>query len=365
MRGENKSQDELFSYIPLESRVPQDHPLRRIRTMVDEILKEMRQRLDGLYSHTGRPSIPPEMLLKALFLQVLYTIRSEGQLIEHLRFNLLYRWFVGLAPDDRVWDETVFSKNRDRLLDGEVADFFFEAVISQAHKRKLISQDHFTVDGTLVEAWASLKSFQKKGSSRKPEDKEDPGNPSINFKGEKRKNKTHESKTDPESRLYTKGPGQTAKLSYMGHVLMENRNGLAVDAQVTQAGYWAESDAALDMIKQTPGKHCKTLGADKNYDKEEFCRHLREGRVTPHITQNLHARRFHSNIDRRGTRHLGYEISQRKRKLVEEIFGWLKTIGLIRRPHFRGKRKVGFAFTFALSVYNVLRISNLLAREPT
>ena len=362
MRGETEDQNELFSYLPLESRVPEDHPLRRIRAMVEEILKGMSKKFDRLYSHTGRPSVAPEMLLKALFLQVLYTIRSEGQLIEHLRYNLLYRWFVGLAPDDRVWDETVFSKNRDRLLEGEIADVFFEAVIAEAGKRKLISKDHFTVDGTLVEAWASLKSFQEKGSQPNMSDN-DPGNPSVDFKGEKRKNDTHESTTDPESRLYTKAAGQTAKLSYMGHVLMENRNGLAVQAEVTQAGYTAETEAALTMIQEISGNRRKTLGADKHYDQEKFCEKLRKKNVTPHVAQNLHARRFTSAVDDRATRQKGYEISQRKRKLVEEIFGWLKTIGLIRRLHFRGKRRIRFAFTFALSVYNLLRISNL-TMEP-
>lgn len=359
MRGETESQDELFSYIPLESRVPKDHPLRRMRTMVEEILKGMSKEFDGLYSHTGRPSIPPEMLLKAFFLQVLYTIRSEGQLIEHLRYNLLYRWFVGLSPDDRVWDETVFSKNRDRLLEGEIAEQFFQAVIIEAEKRKLVSSDHFTVDGTLVEAWASLKSFQEKGSKRRDKGRDDPGNPSVDFRGTKRKNDTHESTTDPEAKLYTKSKGATAKLSYMGHVLMENRNGLAVGAEVTQAGYYAETEAALKMIQGLSKQQRKTLGADKHYDQAAFCENLRQNKVTPHVAQNLHSRRHTSAVDQRGTRHGGYEVSQRKRKLVEEIFGWLKTIGLQRRPHFRGKRKIRFAFTFALGVYNVLRITNL------
>jgi transposase len=354
---------EVFSYIPLESRVPADHPLRRIRDLVEDVLKGLNRKLDGLYSRTGRPSIPPEMLLKALLLQVLYTIRSEGQLIEHLKYNLLYRWFVGLAPDDRVWDETVFSKNRDRLLEGEIAESFFTAVLDEAEKRDLVSKEHFTVDGTLVEAWASLKSFQRKGEKKEPP-KDDPGNPSINFRGEKRKNDTHESTTDPESRLYTKSGGQTSKLSYMGHVLMENRNGLAVDAEVTQASYAAETEAALKMMKDLDGDQRKTLGADKHYDQKQFCERLRKRGITPHVAQNLNARRHISYVDGRATRHEGYEISLRKRKLVEEIFGWLKTIGLIRRPHFRGKRKIRFVFTFALAVYNLLRISNLTL-EPT
>jgi transposase len=363
MRGEHDGQMEVFSYIPLEARVPADHPLRRIRALAEDVLKGMDRQFSTLYSPTGRPSVPPERLLKALLLQVLYTIRSEGQLIEHLRYNLLYRWFVGLAPDDRVWDETVFSKNRDRLLEGEIAESFFDAVIGEAEKRHLVSGDHFTVDGTLVEAWASLKSFQKKGSKKKT-DQDHPGNPSVNFRGEKRKNDTHESTTDPESRLYTKAAGQTAKLSYMGHVVMENRNGLAVAAEVSQAGYDAEAKAALEMAKDLGGRRRKTLGADKAYDQEEFCKRLRRRGITPHVTQNLHARRQTTYVDGRATRHNGYEVSQRKRKLVEEIFGWLKTIGLIRRPHFRGRRKVRFVFTFALAVYNLLRISNL-APEPT
>jgi transposase len=363
MRGEERGQIEAFSYIPLESRVPADHPLRRIRDLVEDVLKGLNRKLDGLYSRTGRPSIPPEMLLKALLLQVLYTIRSEGQLIEHLKYNLLYRWFVGLAPDDRVWDETVFSKNRDRLLEGEIAESFFLAVLGEAEKRDLVSKDHFTVDGTLVEAWASLKSFQRKGEKKDPPS-DDPGNPSVNFRGEKRKNDTHESTTDPESKLYTKASGQAAKLSYMGHVLMENRNGLAVASEVTQAGYHAEAEAALEMSETIPGAHRKTLGADKHYDQAEFCRRLRSQGITPHVAQNVNQRRHTTYVDGRATRHDGYEVSLRKRKLVEEIFGWLKTIGLIRRPHFRGKRKIRFVFTFALAVYNLLRISNLTL-EPT
>lgn len=364
MRGEKREQIEAFSYIPLESRVPPDHPLRRIRALVEEALKGLHRKLDGLYSRTGRPSIPPEMLLKALLLQVLYTIRSEGQLIEHLKYNLLYRWFVGLAPDDRVWDETVFSKNRDRLLEGEIAESFFSAVLEEAEKRALVSQEHFTVDGTLVDAWASLKSFQRKGKDKKSPPSDDPGNPSVNFRGERRKNDTHESTTDPESKLYTKAAGQTAKLSYMGHVVMENRNGLAVASEVTQAGYHAEAEAALEMAETISGKGRKTLGADKHYDQESFCEKLRKQGITPHVAQNVHSRRRTSYVDGRATRHKGYDISLRKRKLVEEIFGWLKTIGLIRRPHFRGKRKIRFVFTFALAVYNLLRISNLIL-EPT
>src|SRR3990167_7536369 len=258
MRGEKTSnQVELFSYVPLEARIPEKHPLRRLRAMVYEVLTEMSPRFDEIYSTTGRPSIPPETLLKASFLQILYGIRSERLLLEQIEFNWLYRWFVGLTADSDIWDETVFTKNRDRLLSGEVADLFFERVIAIADKKKLVSKDHFTVDGTLLEAWASLKSLKKKGSDDETKNDGDPGNPSVDFHGEKRSNQTHESSTDPEAKIYTKSKGQAAKLNYMGHVLMENRNGLAVQATVTQAGYHAEHDAALDMLDQQGGENQK------------------------------------------------------------------------------------------------------------
>jgi len=362
MRGnDNQPQIEMYSYIPLETRIPANHPLRKIREIVDGVLEEMDKDFNALYSHTGRPSVPPEMLLKAVFLQILYGIRSERLLLEQIDFNFLYRWFIGLKSDDKIWDETVFSKNRERLLRGEIADRLFEKVITLATRKHLVSNEHFTVDGTLVEAWASLKSFQKKDTKKKNrKDDGDPGNPTVDFHGEKRKNDTHESKTDPEAKLYRKSKGQTAKLSYMGHVLMENRNGLAVGVDATIAGYYAEHDAALTMIDELETKVKKTLGADKHYDNDDFCSKLRKRNVTPHVAMNIHARKYKSVVDGRTTRHPGYEISQRKRKRVEEIFGWLKAFSIMRRPHFRGLERIEYLFKFAVSVYNILRIRNIL-----
>lgn len=360
MKGKYEaSQQEMYSYIPLETRIPAKHPLRKIKEIVDSVLEEMETDFNALYSHTGRPSIPPEMLLKALFLQVLYGIRSERLLLEQIDFNFLYRWFVGLKADDMLWNESVFSKNRERLLKGKIADRFFEIVIQFATEQDLVSDDHFTVDGTLVEAWASLKSFQKNDDSDKRSDDDDKGNPTVDFHGEKRSNKTHHSRTDPESKLYRKSKGQTAKLSYMGHVLMENRNGLAVGSEMTMAGYYAEHDAALTMLERLPGKSQKTLGADKHYDNNNFCDELRKLKVTPHVAQNIHTRKHFSAVDGRTIRHPGYAISQRKRKRVEEIFGWLKQFSLLRRPHFRGLKKLKYQFAFSVGVYNVLRIANL------
>lgn len=361
MRGQdNETQAELYSYIPLEARIPANHPLRKIREIVNNVLKEMDKDFDALYSHTGRPSVPPEMLLKALFLQILYGIRSEKLLLEQIDFNFLYRWFVGLKSDDKIWDETVFSKNRERLLNGEIADKLFNKVVALADKKKLISKDHFTVDGTLVEAWASLKSFQKKDNKKDRKDDSDSGNPSVDFHGEKRSNDTHESTTDPEAKLYRKSKGQAAKMSYMGHILMENRNGLAVGADATIAGYYAEHESALGMLDSLGAKNRKTLGADKHYDNDNFCTALREKKVTPHISMKIHAKKHTSAIDGRTTRHPGYEVSQRKRKRVEEIFGWLKAFSIMRRPHFRGLSKIDSQFKFAVSVYNILRIRNIL-----
>lgn len=360
MRGQHSEhQEELYSYIPLEARIPAKHPLRKIREIVNNVLEEMSKEFDALYSHTGRPSVPPEMLLKALFLQVLYGIRSEKLLLEQIDFNFLYRWFVGLKSDDKIWDETVFSKNRGRLLSGEIADKLFSRVIALANKKHLISDEHFTVDGTLVEAWASLKSFQQKKGNDDRKDDGDPGNPSVDFHGEKRRNETHQSKTDPESKLYRKSKGQAAKLSYMGHILMENRNGLAVEADATIAGYYAEHESAIEMIDSLKTKRKKTLGADKHYDNNQFCDELKKRNVTPHVAMNIHSRKHTSAIDARTTRHPGYEISQRKRKRVEEIFGWLKAFSIMRRPHFRGLEKIEYQFKFAVSVYNILRIRNL------
>ena len=360
MRGHETNQVELFSYIPLESRIPENHHLRPLRELVDAVLARLSKEFDAIYSHTGRPSIPPEMLLRALLLQVVFTIRSEGQLIEHLRFNLLYRWFVGLGPDDQVWDESVFSKNRDRLLEAEISRAFFQEVLKEADSRSLLSKDHFTVDGTLIEAWAGHKTFQsiEAGAMGKNAPSDDPGNPTINFHGEKRTNQTHESQTDWQAHLYRKSRGSESKLCYLGHVLMENRNGLAVDAQLTPANGRAERAAAQTMIERLPARaKRRTLGADKGYDAREFLENIQALGVTPHVARQLHRS---SGIDGRTTRHDGYEISQRKRKRVEEIFGWLKTVGLMRKTHFRGADRVGWMFTFSLAAYNLIRIRNLM-----
>lgn len=365
MRGYRQDQQEdMFSYISLEDSVPKNHPLRKIKEFVEAILEEMWPDFDGLYSSTGRPGVPPEQLLKALLIQVLFTIRSETQLVEQLRYNLLYRWFVGLGMSGKVWDRSSFSTNRKRLIEGEIADRFFSLVVTLASKKGLVSNEHFSVDGTLIEAWASLKSFQKKDDIQDeeiPSQNDEPGggNPTVNFHGEKRSNETHESKTDPESKLYTKSKGQTAKMSFMGHVLMENRNGLAVDNRISQPGYHAEPDAALEMAQGIAGNKKKTIGGDKHYDQETFTDSLREMNIASHAAQNIHPRRHTSSVDGRTTRHEGYEVSQRKRKRIEEIFGWLKTIGLMRRPMVRGLAKVGWMFSFGLAVYNLVRINNL------
>jgi transposase len=354
MRGKDRQQSGMFSYISAEQRVPKDHPLRAIRVMVEAALKESSWRFDAVYATSGRPSIAPEKLLRALLLQVLYTVRSERLLMEQLDYNFLFRWFVGLNIDDPVWDVTVFTKNRERLLVGEVAQGFFNAVIEQARGRGLLSNEHFTVDGTLIEAWAGHKSFKRKDAEQQtPPD--DPGNPSVDFHGESRTNDTHQSTTDPEARLARKGAGKEAKLSYAGHVLMENRHGLAVNGRVTQATGRAEPEAALALMEEIPRWHRVTLGADKGYDRKELVEALREHQVTPHI-----ARKLSSIIDQRTTRHPGYAISQQKRKRVEEIFGWLKTVGGLRKTRHRGIERVGWMFTFALAAYNLVRMHNLL-----
>jgi transposase len=360
MRGDNEQQAGMYSYIMPEQRVPADHPLRPIRKMTDEIFKGMSPRFAKLYSPTGRPSIAPERLLRALLLQVLYSVRSERMLMEQLEYNLLFRWFVGLSMDDRVWDATTFSKNRERLLRGEIAEEFFAAVLELARGKELLSDEHFTVDGTMVEGWASMKSFQPKDKAgRGPTDKpDDPGNPTVNFHGQKRSNETHESTTDRDLRLFKKSDGQGAKLAYQGHVLMENRNGLVVNAELTRASGTAERDTALRLLGQ-PRKRV-TLAADKAYDTHGFISDLRQRRVTPHVAQSLN-RWGGSAIDQRTTRHPGYEISQRKRKRVEEIFGWLKTVGLLRKTRHRGLAVVGWIFKFATAAYNLVRIRNLAA----
>jgi transposase len=358
MRGDDRPQDGVFSYISLELRVPKDHPLRAVRAMVDQVLKEMSGRFSKIYSPVGRPSIPPEQLLRALLLQVLYSVRSERLLMEQLDYNLLFRWFVGLTMDDTVWDPTVFTKNRERLLDGDIAQAFFDKVRQLAEAQQLLSDEHFTVDGTLIEAWAGHKSFKKKGpSSSTPPD--DPGNPTVDFHGEKRSNKTHASTTDPDARLYRKTHGSESKLCYLGHVLMENRNGLVMGTRITEANGHAERDAALSLVTGVPCDRRVTLGGDKAYDSREFVDDLRFLKVTPHVAQNTTKRS--SAIDGRTTRHTGYVESQRKRKRVEEIFGWLKTVGLMRKTRHRGRRRVGWMFTFAAAVYNLIRIRNLMA----
>jgi transposase len=358
MRGEDRRQGAMFSYVSLEQRVPSNHPLRQLQPMVNQALAELSPRFEELYSRVGRPSIAPEKLLRALLLQVLYTIRSERLLMEQLDYNLLFRWFVGLGMDDPVWVQTVFTKNRDRLLEGDVAEAFFALVLEQARKKRLLSSEHFTVDGTLIEAWAGQKSFRRKEAGP-PEPPDDPGNPTVNFHGEKRSNETHQSTTDPESRLYRKSRGQESKLAYLGHVLMENRNGLVVDTRVTPANGRAEREAALEMLGSMEGLRRRTVGADKGYDTRDFVAQARDLAVTPHVAQNTSRRK--SAIDGRTPHPSGYSISQRVRKRVEEIFGWLKTVGLMRKTRHKGVDRVGWMFTFATAVYNLVRMRNLLA----
>jgi transposase len=359
MRGGDHQSDTMFSYISMEDRIPQDHPLRPMRSLVDAALREMSPRFAQLYAWTGRPSIAPEKLLRAQLLQILYTIRSERLLMEQLDYNLLFRWFVGLHLDDPIWDVTVFTKNRERLLAGDVARGFLEKVVAEARARQLLSSEHFSVDGTLIEAWASLKSFQPTaGPAGPPPD--DPGNPTVDFHGERRSNSTHASTTDPEARLFRKGRGHEAKLYHQGHVLMENRHGLVVDGMVTPPTGTAEREAAIEMLGRVPGGGRLTLGADKAYDTREFVGLLQEMTVTPHVTQNTTNRT--SAIDGRTTRHPGYALSQRARLRIEEIFGWLKTVALLRKTRHRGTARVEWMFVFALAVYNLVRLRNLEAQ---
>jgi transposase len=352
MRGDDRQQSDLFIYGSLEERVPKDHPLRPVRAMADIGLEALSRRFAELYSKIGRPWIAPEKLLRALLVQLLYSIRSERLLMEQLEYNMLFRWFVGLSMNEAVWNHAVFSKNRERLLEGEIANEFFAVVVEQARAMRLLSDEHFTVDGTLIEAWASHKSFQ-------PKDNTDDTGGGGNFHGNKRRNETHESKTDPEARLFRKGRGKEAKLSYMGHVLTENRNGLVVDVELTTADGRAEREAGLAMASRLPGGRRRvTLGADKGYDTEAFVAGLRELNVTPHVAQNTSGRR--SRIDERTTRHMSYTISQRKRKRVEEVFGWIKTTAGLRKTRHRGRDRVGWMFTFAAAAYNLVRMRNLL-----
>jgi transposase len=359
MRGEDQQQSHMFSYLSPEARVRKDHPLRAIRAMMDEVLSQLSRQFDSMYARVGRPSIAPEKLLRAQVLQMLYTIRSERLLMEEMDYNLLFRWFVGLNADDEVWDATTFTKNRDRLLEADVAKEFLAVVVEQARGQGLISDEHFTVDGTLLEAWASAKSFKPKEETQGSAP-DDPGNPTVNFRGEKRSNETHESKTDPEARLARKGAGKESKLSYSGNLLVENRNGLIVNAEVFQANGTAERDAALIMLEQIEGTQPLTVGGDKGFDTRDFVKECRHMRVTPHVAQNLE-RRGGSAIDGRTTRHPGYAISQNKRKRIEECFGWLKTIALLRKVRHRGVCKVHWIFTLACAAYNLVRMRNLAA----
>jgi transposase len=362
MRGADEQQSQIFSYLSPEARVRKDHPLRAIRVMVDEALGQMSGAFDAMYASVGRPSIAPEKLLRAQLLQMLYSVRSERLLMEEMDYNLLFRWFVGLNADDEVWDATTFTKNRDRLMQADVAKQFLAQVVAQAGAQGLTSDEHFTVDGTLLEAWASVKSFQPKEKKTPPPD--DPGNPTVNFHGEQRSNDTHESKTDPESQLARKGPGKEAKLSYSGNLLVENGHGLIVDAEVFQANGTAERDAALVMMEKLPGTKAVTVGGDKGFDTRGFVAECRNLRVTPHVAQN-HARAGGSAIDARTTRHAGYRISQRKRKRIEECFGWLKTVAGLRKVRHRGVCKVDWIFTFACAAYNLVRMRNLAATVPS
>jgi transposase len=356
MRGTDRTQSTMFSYVSPEARIPADHPLRATREMTNRALARMDRKFRKLYSRTGRPSVAPEQLLRALLVQVLYSIRSERMLMEQLEYNLLFRWFVGLEMDDRVWDVTVFTKNRNRLLEGEIAESFFQAVLEQARGAGLLSDEHFTVDGTLIEAWASHKSFRPKDEDGKGSGG---GRPSErDFHGERRKNDTHASKTDPEARLFRKGKGKEAKLSFMGHVITENRNGLVVAAETTLATGTAEREASVKMMKRVKRARRSTLGGDKGYDTHDHVKELRKLGVTPHVAQNDRNRR--SAIDDRTTSHAGYEVSQIKRKCVEQVFGWGKVVGPTRKAKHRGVGRVGWMFTFTQAAYNLVRMRPLL-----
>ena len=366
MRGEDRDSGALFSYVSCEARVPADHPLRAIRAIVDEALEVLSPEFERLYSKLGRPSIAPEKLLRALLLQVFYSIRSERQLMEQLDYNLLFRWFVGLSMDAPVWDPTVFSKNRDRLIEGEIAAKLLAAVLGQARVKALLSAEHFSVDGTLIDAWASMKSFRPKG------DGDDDGAPPAgrnaerDFKGEKRSNETHASTTDPDAKLYRKGNGQSSRLCFMGHVLMENRNALIVDAELTRASGTAEREAALAMLDRRKRRRRRiTLGGDKAFDVYAFIEDLRARKVTPHIAIDGHVRVTgkprKTAIDKRTTRHPGYAVSQRLRKRIEESFGWIKTTGNLAKTRHRGLERVAWNFTLTAAAYNLIRLPKLLA----
>ena len=354
MRGDDRQPDAMFSYVSAEQRVPPTHPLRAIRQLVDEVLREMSTEFEGLYSRIGRPSIPPERLLRAQLLQLFYSIRSERLLMEQLDYNLLFRWFVGMDMDEPVWNHSVFAKNRDRLLTQTVARSFFDHVVERA--RPLMSDEHFTVDGTLIEAWASQKSFQRKDGP--------PDDDGTNFRGQRRTNETHASTTDPDARLYRKSHNSESRLAYLGHLLIDNRQGLIADALATQADGSAERDAALvfavDQHERAPGRR-RTYGADKGYDTHGCVQDLRTFHVTPHVSQN-HARRGGSAIDARTTRHVGYAQSQHARPRIEPAFGWLKGVALLRKVKLRGLHNVDRLFVFASAAFNLLRLPKLLAK---
>ncbi len=355
MRGADQQQAAMFSYLSPDARVPQDHPLRAIRQMVDRALQDLWPLFQRMYARLGRPSIPPEQLLRAVLLQVFYSIRSERLLIEQLDYNLLFRWFVGLSMDDPVWTHSSFSKNRDRLLTSDVATAFFQRIRQQADQAGLLSDDHFSVDGTLIEAWASLKRFQPRHPDQAPPP-DGSRNPTVDFRGTQRRNDTHPSTTDPQARLDRKSQGQTARLCSMGHVRMENRPGLVVNLRLTPATGTAEREAAVAMIAQVPGRHRITVGADKGYDTADFVATLRTLRATPHIAR----KEMRSAMDARTTHHPGYRISQAFRKRIEEAFGGIKTVGGCRQTKHRGADRVGWQFTWTMGAYNLIRMRTLL-----
>ena len=366
MRGSDERSGSLFSYVDLEARVRPDHPLRTIREIANAALVDLTKEFAALYpARLGRPSIAPERRLRAMLLQAFYGIRSERQLMERMEFDLLFRWFVGLGVDEPAWDHSSFSKNRDRLLEGEIAAKFLAAVLAQPRVKRLLSSDHFSVDGTLLEAWASIKSFRRKDGD--DNDAAGPGrNAERNFHKEKRSNETHRSITDPEARLYRKGDGQPAKLCYMGHALMENRNGLAVGGRATLATGTAEREAAITLIDRARGSSRRiTLGADKAYDVADFVAALRSRSISAHVAIDGHVRKTgrprRTAVDRRTTRHAGYAVSQRCRKRIEEVFGWIKGAAGLAKVKLRGRARVDTAFTLALAAYNLIRLPRLLA----
>ncbi len=356
MRGPDHQTGHLGGYMNPEAMVPRNHPLRAIRPLVNAALERLSPDFDQIYSPIGRPSIPPEQLLRALLLQAFFTIRSERQLIEQLTYNILFRWFVGMSIEMPVWDVTVFTKNRDRLLEGDIAYRFLRAILTDPQVGRLLSNDHFSVDGTLIEAWASMKSFRPKDGSVGPLARGRNGE--RDFHGEKRSNETHASTTDPDARLYKKAEGQASKLCHMAHVMIENRQCLVVDTRTTLATGTAEREAALAMIGAIPGQHRITVGADKAYDTADFVADMRDLRATAHVTQNDKGRR--SAIDGRTTRHAGYQVSLRVRKRIEEAFGWMKVIGGQRKTRYRGTALVGWMFTLSAAAYDLIRLAKLL-----